>query len=541
MKINVSVQSVIETLSLETAEIVERSFLVSCTYGAEKERICEITDLRKIDWFECFEIPDVFMSAKQRKKLLEMLQVSVINAKHVQQFKVSKSGLYKVSKGLIYVIGNQIFLEKESENSEIQLIFDDKFKNDYTWEETISDLKQKADFKGKFISEDIAKMARYFWDVAPGCSEILFVATLVASIKPLLLDAGLKPYMNFGINLYGESRSFKSSLINAICSISTSSRLKGSYALSSKKEVVKNISDSTGFVYVLDDYHKQSTLYGKNKQMDVLNVCIRQEELVSHSGLLVTSAEYLEGIFSTQDRFLQIEVKSVDKEILTSLQKNKYYMGSIVKSFVEKIVSHYSEIKKCIPDIFKRYVFKEDLRASKYASVLMTVTELFVSYMCKSEEANRYLETMKIALQMQLQIQQKNISQLQLLGKDGGDIALFYKAMANSAWKFCPEYEYRQSPDEMCVTADKYLLLTTSALKHGMKNYIQTDMFKCSELTKHLREEGILCCDASKDNTKKITGIASRVLVLSLLALEKFCVLNFPEDEEIIRLYKQSF
>ena len=73
MKINVSVQSVIETLSLETAEIVERSFLVSCTYGAEKERICEITDLRKIDWFECFEIPDVFMSAKQRKKLLEML------------------------------------------------------------------------------------------------------------------------------------------------------------------------------------------------------------------------------------------------------------------------------------------------------------------------------------------------------------------------------------------------------------------------------------------------------------------------------------
>ncbi len=537
---NVSVTSRIWYFDPLTGEVSHKSYMVRCGFNNHFE-IHEVRELSTIHWFDVFGVPDASLSSKNKKDLLQQLQLSAAEAPVVKKFNVNESGLYKFEKEVLYVIGNRVFKTKTASESGIEVILSETLKNKYAWRSSIERLQSDNLSEKKSNTFNVAPLAQKYFDVAPNCSEILFFATLCAGIKPILAVAGLTPYLNFMINLYGKSGSFKSSLIKAITTVSDSAELQGSYTVGKKSNLLAKHKAAVGFVFVLDDYHAQASDYGKRRQADILNVFVRQLETVPNSALVITSAEFLDGIYSTQDRCLQVEVQPVKIELLAQIQKCEQDMPTILGAFVTTLLDHYDEVLRAIPELFQ-HGFSNIMgnRTSNYAQVLMLVAELYVRYLCPGDIGKSHMRQLKTALEVQLGVQQRHMRQLSLLETDGGDIGIVFKMLHAGILQIRNEQNYQHLPDEVQVQGRQYIFLTVQALKYGLKAYLKTINFNCNSIITHMMDEEILCCDRSGDATKKITSTGRRVLVISIPMLVNFCLLNLAADEEIMRLINEN-
>lgn len=539
-KIRAFVQSVLEYINPLDGKIEKRGFLVNCSYGDMEAKQQEVENLDKMKWFDTFGIPDAELASKEKKELVRKLQESSLKAPVIRKVVVSNSGLYFSEREPFYVVGSKIFFsEKQLLENKMQVVIADNLGNSHTWRETFEEWQKNNFPQQNPIVIRTSEMAEKYINVAPKCSEIIFFATLYAGIKPILNAAGLGPYLNFIINVYGKSGSFKTSLVKAICSVCDSYELQGSYTTDKKSEILRKQREATGFTFILDDYHLQASDYGRKRQTDILNAVVRQVESDPSSGTVVTSSEFLDGIFSTQDRCIQIEMQPVDINLLSKIQCNHQDMPTIVDDFIQVLIKNYRNIIKEIPEIFKKIENLSDgTRLNNYTKALLLVSELYCKYLCKDELGRSQEKRLREALEFQNETQNKHMRLLRLLECDGGDIGIVLKMLNGGVFENRPEKDYHYLPNEVMVIGTQHVYLTPQALKYGLKQYLNGANVKSSEVIKHMAEEDILCCDKSGDSTKKIGLAKRRALCISYQTLINYCILNLSHDEEIQQIVR---
>lgn len=461
-------------------------------------------NFNKIKYFENWmEISDACLTNKARKLLVQRLQETVLDAPTEEYFCFERSGLIIEDNNKYLVVGNECFGSKEQ-----RVVISDNLKK-YKWRVSSQNVI--------FHSEVLNTMM----NVAPMCSEILTFSLFAAVMKSFFITAGV-PW-ECCLNLYGQSGTFKTSLVKAMINIiDTPELLWGSFLNDNKKELLDKIETGYGFVVLLDDYHPGARDYDMKKQTANMDAVARQMESNNRTSLVIMTSEFLDGCYSLQDRMIQLEIQSVSLELLSKLQNSSCQIAQLLRDFLNSITNNYEEVIKLIKKEFAECEFKRSdvsSRIDRNVIFLKIAAKLCSNYLFGGDKT--MITRLEDALIFQRKIQTEHLMVLKKFENIHDYVIAFHQMVNSDVYEFCSaeKKEYSCKNNQICIKASGIIYMTKNALRYGMKVYYGIEQADVAKMVKALHENDILLED-SDAILKKFAGI--RHLCILNSALEQY-------------------
>lgn len=472
-----------------------------------------VTDFSKLNYFNMWpEINDAELSKSVRRLLLSRLQQTAKDADQIVKVHFNAPGLFEIQHGIkAYVVGDKVVSDCD-QNSFI--FINTAYRSRMKW--------LKVDKLNLSIHDRLGS----FIKVASGCSEIICYSVLFSAIKPFFVEAGFNPC--FSINLYGESGTYKTSIVKAMSYfIEDTGEVTGSIINDRKNTIFQKLQQAYGMPFVLDDFHPTELGYEKKRQISLMDSVTRFIESNPKTALVIMTSEFLEGCFSFQDRVLQIEMTKTSLEHLSNIQCNKMFLLNIVIEFVKSLLCHYdqviSDIQNCYSEMNKG--IRGGFRARRHAELLRITAKLFAKYMCNGDYNECYLNELDEALKKQVKIQEKRMKILKEVQSITDYVQVFDNVINGEIYCVCSDRDdnYKAVYNQIYLKKPSYLYITKSALRYGVDTCYGVGAIDINKIINALHENDLL--EEDRDAiTKKFLGV--RHLCISRYALDNYIALK---------------
>lgn len=463
-----------------------------------------VSNLSNIRYFETWsEIQDADLTKRQRKLLECRLQETATNAISEKQLICDRSGFIEVNGQRLLIAGKSCIGD-----SKIKIDLNGNLKH-YEWR------------NANIMASTHAHTLKLLLNVSPKCSELLTAALLCAVAKPFFKEAGVP--VQFCINLYGKSGTYKTSLLKAITDILTKPELLwGSFSNDSKKQILEKIKQAYGFVFILDDYHPTACTYEKQKQLAIKDAVARQLDCDYETAFVAMTSEFLDGCFSLQDRLLQLEIQPVDLNLLSELKEMNSQIACFVVEFLKVLVANVDDVLQYIRKRFEdRNLERHEVsaRLNRNGEFLKIASELCSRYLLGDEKT--FTTKVEAALEFQKEIQSKHLKSIKRFESVDDFVKATYEVLNSEIYEVCTAngVEYQCHNNQIYIKLPGILYVTKNALRYGMRLYYGTGEINMAGIVKALHENDILLEDVDA-RTKKFHEC--RHLCLSIDALFKY-------------------
>lgn len=461
-----------------------------------------VKDYKKINysaiWEQCI---DATLSTKQKRMLLEDIQINLQNIKWTEITVLTTNGLVHENP-CVFVYDKNHIIQSDKTIS-------------YELDGDMPVLKIKEANKEAIISY-INKLVTFY----PGVTDVLLMVHLLAQLKPLLNSMG--ETVDCMASLIGKSRNLKTTYADILVVNNPEQMLK--FTVDTAKKAQKISYKYKGHCICVDDYHHVNQKYLKDKQNDMLDFLARNANK-SDSAFVVTTGEYIEGIVSLQDRLIQIKIdkckEDFNKEqlmLLNYLQKNKYILHYFYYDFSEKVYSDINYTKKIIEDNIRQklYINYTGYRIDRNAGLLKIAAKVFKGlypdYLSGDIFCN-IINSINDIIKNQA-IHMNRIAELEY-NKDWA--VIIYNAIDK---EYVPEQLDYSGIKQMFSDNKDILYVTPLALEIGLKEYLECDI-NVEQAIKYLYGKQLLYTDNSAALTVKRNGI--RYYAIRKTPLKFYC------------------
>lgn len=502
--------------------MIENTFWVAITMldGTKKEAV-EVKSLHKIPYFKIWNCPDCYLSGEKQKLLELKLQQEVSILKEEKNL-LCGQGLYLYNEKPIYVFGDEVY---KPENTEIRVIIKKNFK---IGADEIS------------CAEKPINHMRNYLEFIPEVTEILFYGSLLAVIKPILCQEGYIP--DFIIALVGPSGHLKTTLVRKYA-LWIRDREKQEISFWSNKrinDIIDAIDELSGQNFLVDDLHEAKSSYSAMRQNDRLDTVVRHiGERKKCANIIVTGESMKKmGIFSCQDRMLQVRIPRMNSEQLKELKEKidslcPDFMSVLARKFLKKLLENYNTVKNDIKEFFEKEAGYDsdinfDTRTYRHGLYLRLTEVLFRKYCVGNLSEESRSKQLYEALEKNYKIQQKELDSLKQCELDRDyviDVANMLGAENKYLQSVSCRLEYVPN-DENFLVDNGRIYITKIALCNGLIKYYGK-VVSIKEVSNALHKVGILEED-SDARTKKLDG--KRHYVISKRALELYYNMKNKEN-----------
>jgi energy-coupling factor transporter ATP-binding protein EcfA2 len=325
--------------------------------------------------------------------------------------------------------------------------------------------------------------------------------------------------VTFTTNVYGPSGSGKTRMVKLFCGCYKKSDGTLAYMSSfqeSKKDLLRKLEGLHDVNYLVDDYHPTKD-YEKKRQEILLEHIVRMPENNPDGANVIMTSEFTDGVFSNQDRQLQLYIDSDSHmALLTELEWNSDKLTQIYYIFLFAVMKNYPEILQEIRDWKRKYcngAFQH--RCEFYAQQLYLVEHLFYKY-CFSGEP---FYSIKASLETVLTRQKKGLDRVRH-HENGMDLLVELKLMLENEDIISCTYsknEFEESSGKLVYKdpSKKHSLLyiTRNTLEVGMRKQTGDTSFYSGNLVDMLaKRKMLLRPERGNERTKKLKGIRCYVI-----------------------------
>ena len=388
----------------------EKRYLISVHLaGGQQLKTQEISALEHIDYFSLWpECKDALMKSRERKMLYLYLQEQVDSVPCENIYVLNHLGMYQHG----YLFGKNAFIA-------------------FNPKEAVSCLEDSTLPCFPYIEEDQVSLITYCKRLIllkPDITQVLFSISIFSVLKPLFVCAGY--YSDFFITLYGPSGSMKTTLAELFFVQTPEQKIN--FIDYSKKQFETMLRTYTGHSIVIDDYHSVAGTYQKQNFQNKLDIIARASSQ-PNSALSIITGEFLDGIFSIQDRMIQIFIDGPVKNTaeLTLLQEKSYLFSTILFRFAQKVFLDRDHVIQRIQAEFQEFSYgctsSMYFRIQRNVLFLKWSMELFKEYFDVRTQEEFDISN---ALQKLQRRQESMLERLQLLER-GDWIVIFYNMITS--------------------------------------------------------------------------------------------------------------
>lgn len=482
--------------------------------GSKLEPV-RVSNFEDINWYAHFGICDAELSTKDKKYLAFKLQAEAKECKETITEIVASPGFY-IRKGVpIMVIGNKVFMPKETRDINVR---------------SKSTLMLK---EGEF--PDIMFMAEQFIRFMPGVSESLFYGSLLGAVKSILYSMSV--ITDFQISLVAPSGHLKTTMVRKYGLIlQNPSDQEVTFTDSIRSDVLqRKIEAMSGLSFLLDDYHAAQKHYDREKFRSRLDQCTRISSGVRNSAFIFMTAESLDGsgIFSALDRMVQVHIPKMDAEKLATfkagvsgLQDDN--MAIIITAFVQAVLDNFEAVQNEVMKFMKETKVPEwcegNTRVGNQIRVLLLVEHLYCMLLCGGDKERSHHEEFKSALEKQ---GKKQVKRLTMLRRDEEEVDYIQllNEIASEGTRcidiviFNTRAQYSEDSGDQALIFDGCFWLTSQALQKCLMSRLGKPV-SLKKVSNDLHDYGILIEDTDS-RQRKYQG--KRHYCLDIRAMERYC------------------
>lgn len=461
-------------------------------------------------WPECI---DADLTSKQLRLIRLDIQLQ-LGKNIVKRALIKNSGLYTFTDNKVAIIGNKMvwFKAQNRDNTGFDLV--ELYDNDVR-------LNVYEQAKTCEINNWVDRMVRLQPDITP----VMFYWSMLGILKPFIVKAGIP--VNFILNIYGKSGSMKSSIAQCYSpSIMNyhgkEVQVAGFHSRNSKKDIVKMVASNTMGNVRIDDMHYCCQKYQRDQQEAILDAIISEVDINNDSANVVITSEELVGIWSRQDRELQLHMKSIENlEEFAVLQKNTWVIPTIQHVFLTNIMKNYDQVISTIKEVNDEFYFNLahkgsiNFRAERYASIILLTEKVFSIVMnCTS-----FSDLLGNVVNKVITEQYEHMNSIDKVERIMDYVPEIYNMLEGNYILICTQSN-NYSPYEYEAYAEhNKLYITYNALKYGMKKYLKVreDQISMKKIIADLENSQVLEQDIGDARTKKKFGIRHYVINRQLM------------------------
>lgn len=522
---NLKVTAVKKYISYKSREIERTEYTVEiCDKGGKKLGDRAVANLKKLDIFDWWDVPDAQLSADDRKLIYQKLQYDVESVKKKGEayeiVTIIEKGFHESLK--LFALGDKIIGNTGKMKAEIK---------------DPLPLKDISRWKNAYNSDEYKKYM-LLW---PEVTVPLFYAAMMPVIKQLVPQQW-KPFIKV---LQGPPGHLKTTLVSIYClflkdesmQIST---VRGNMHIHS---ICKKLDELKGLGFLLDDVHPTSTYQSREQQMDRLDVVVRHITTNTDTAEVFVTAENMKalGSYSSSDRMCILEVPRISSERMAGIKSqlktlNTGQMTFFAVLLADELLKDWNKAKEFAVE----YLKKDDIlpfetenisRVPYYMKQFLLTEELCRKYVF-SENAELSCRTI-----LERVLEKNYYSQMEYLNKLGTeekhlDYAFIVcelvmdelnKSHCSQSTMICmseDEYWEAEGPKFLLKRdrGGKSLLITREHLQIMLAKKVRRTI-NMKALTHDLREKGILQTYASGESTIKVGRRGTRCLCISLTIL----------------------
>ncbi len=472
-----------------------------------------IDDLYVKSWFRLSRhCPDAGLSNRARKLLEHHLQEQAAKLPVLQEIRSDKKGWCLIDRKNVYCRKDIIVCET---------INGAYFGNIGCRVITVEDF-EFVPGNSRAILENIKK-------TADGTSWILYLVSYFDILKGLFRRAGHP--IEFLTNIYGESRSGKTSLVKTICS---PSQVFSFRSAKRRDTILREAKGFGGETVLFDDYHPAENKADRDRQGGMKDSLVRMVEEVEDAPNIIISSEYLEGHLSLQDREIQIFLdKNMDWGSLDGLANEQDQLENIRVVFYVQIVKHaddvVADIKKLCDTADKAHCADRisTYRNIRYASYIQCVNHLFHKYFIGAYGIKWHCN-IDDDLHKHMRQQERHMYIVSKLEHDRSYIPIlremFLDENGNGLERVRDRSVFRCDSRTYYVDPDRMLIISPKALRRGLMVYLRSGDIPFKRIIKEMVDAGVVeTYKRGAEYTKKCQY--GRYYEINTKELEEYCSL----------------
>ena len=486
--------------NMKTGEVYEKFNVAIKDIHGNFIKDCFVDSLHNIPYFKLFGQPDSLITPHAHSLLEYKLQLEATEAE-TEKVPLYPQGLYRTVEGTpTFVLGDYLM------DADTKKIRQNNTSNYY---------HIRKDWSSSFSHVLRLETAKEFITFFPGVSEIIFFSSLLAIVKPFLVEINYSP--DFVTLIIGRSGSMKTSIVRKYALWLDRSELQevNFQSCSRMPEILSCIDNLTGMNFLMDDLHNVYGTQAKNQQRDRLDRLTRH--ICNHSqcaNVFITGENMKEmSIFSAYDRMFQISIPKLQPEMLQKLKEKintlpDSFMAQLAIEFARKLISDYNNLKDTIQGFFKDYVpfGCEDatIRITRHIQILRLVEHLYRIYMCDNNSSLSCKDKFEDALRKNAAYQQKILIHQRNAEEDIDYIKSVYECLTtNDVYiKVITDINRYFPSDDTCLFDNGYIYITSAALLNSLLKYLNKPV-RLTDVSKALENAGVLDRDLDTRMKKK--------------------------------------
>lgn len=459
-----------------------------------------VNDFTKIRWYRDFSVYDGEMTEADKKLLINKLQRESLASDIETRYEyIGSPGFYKKEGVPFMIMADEIIIPKDKNNISVS---------------STSECRVK---KGEMVF--VEKVAEKYIDFMPGVSEILFYGSLLSAIQPILLSMNIP--RGFLLVIVAPSGHLKTTLARCYGKwLEEEDSLEISFDDTVRSDVLsRRLESFTTQNYLVDDFHIKCGGYNKTKFKDRLDILTRIASGVKNTAGIIITAESIKGsgIFSGQDRLLQLRIPKMDDDVLEEY-KNKlsqfsdYEMSEIAQRFVKKIIDDFDNAESMINNFIEKYKMpdycKSSTRLGRHTMLVALTEHLFCHYIFKDDSELSRRNSLYEALERNGILQTKQLIKLRSEEQKSSYIIELYEMF--EARESCEDIKfitdaskYHDTGNDQALydKVENRLLITSNALQTALMKRLKVPV-SIKKVSDELHDSGILIEDLDKRSIK---------------------------------------
>lgn len=371
------------------------------------------------------------------------------------------------------------------------------------------------------------EITQYFWNLyrlIPGVTDIQLANAFTAILFPCFKEAGIES--RFPIILEGPSEAKKTTLACLTsCLYNRKSGLRSSIATltSTSRALEKRGIDSRHTILVIDDLFPDGNGDLEKKTLELIRNIANQvpresrfgntlEGSAMECGAVITAETFPNCRRSTRTRCLRLILNEpIPNSLLSPLQEHPELLGNVFQKFIMRVAGSYEEIVQQIADDFQGYRSRRaqpgapsvnSERLNEIGFVLYTALKIYfgLEYDSNSSEVSAELKRFQEHLNLWI------------------DWQLSPQATPGHGWVITAIAEMVALLPKKYFCRPGYMCIPPQHLCYFLQNCHNDKTISGPDITRQLRNAGLLSMDKSEVATKKVKGLG-RCLCIDLQKL----------------------